>query len=140
MLNITSRKILHDDVNVILIFKNSKKSDDIWMLAHFQDFKFSSLQMLKQVILRLFYLWSWQVYHSKQRGWPIWKTLDSEVSFKAGPEDFTPITITKFRKSVSAEKPTFISTTSNWNSKTWNLLISLKFSFLFRLCHIYFQP
>ena len=41
---ITAFKILHDDVNMILVFEYIEQSDDERVLAHLKDFDFSSLE------------------------------------------------------------------------------------------------
>lgn len=37
---ISSLKVLHDDVDVVRVFEDIMKPNDIWMLAHFQNFNF----------------------------------------------------------------------------------------------------
>ena len=42
---ITSIQTLHDDVDVVLVFKNIKQTDYMRMLAHFKNFDLTSLQL-----------------------------------------------------------------------------------------------
>ena len=42
---ISSRKIFHNDVDIVLVFEDIKQSDDVWMLAHLQNFNFSALKL-----------------------------------------------------------------------------------------------
>ena len=37
-------KLLHDDVDVVLILKDIEEANNVWMLTHFENFDFSSLK------------------------------------------------------------------------------------------------
>ena len=38
-------KLLHDDVDVVLILKDIEEANNVWMLTHLENFYFSSLQL-----------------------------------------------------------------------------------------------
>lgn len=38
-------KLFHDDVDVVLILKDIEEANNVWMLTHFENFDFSSLQL-----------------------------------------------------------------------------------------------
>ena len=42
---VTTVKLLHDDVDVVLVLKNIEEANNVWMLTHFENFNFSSLQL-----------------------------------------------------------------------------------------------
>ena len=42
---ITTIKLLHDDVDVVLVLKDIEEANNVWMLTHFENFNFSSLQL-----------------------------------------------------------------------------------------------
>ena len=42
---IASGEVLHNDINIVLVFEDIQESDDIGMLTHLQNFNFSSLEL-----------------------------------------------------------------------------------------------
>ena len=42
---VTTVKLLHDDVDVVLVLKNIEEANNVWMLTHFENFNFSPLQL-----------------------------------------------------------------------------------------------
>ena len=41
---ITTVKLLHDDVNIVLVFEDIQQSNNMRVLAHLEDFDFTALQ------------------------------------------------------------------------------------------------
>ena len=41
---VTTVKLLHNDIDVVLIFKNVQESDNVWVLTHFKDLNLTALK------------------------------------------------------------------------------------------------
>ena len=41
---VTTVKLLHNDIDVVLIFKNIQESDNVWVLTHFKDLNLTALK------------------------------------------------------------------------------------------------